>query len=32
MLANLRHTDATALGAQIIANAARIFRLPPDKL
>jgi TatD DNase family protein len=28
MLANLRHTDATALGAQIIANAARLFRLP----
>ena len=28
VLANLRRTDATALGAQIIANAARIFRLP----
>ncbi|HZC46295.1 MAG TPA: TatD family hydrolase [Candidatus Acidoferrum sp.] len=28
MLANLRRIDATALGAQVIANAARIFRLP----
>jgi TatD DNase family protein len=29
VLANLRHIDATALGAQVIANAARVFRLPP---
>jgi TatD DNase family protein len=28
ILATLRHTDAATLGAQIIANAARIFRLP----
>ncbi len=28
MLANLRRTDAATLGAQIIANAARVFRLP----
>jgi TatD DNase family protein len=28
MLANLRCVDATALGAQVMANAARIFRLP----
>jgi TatD DNase family protein len=28
LLANLRHADAATLGAQIIANAARIFRLP----
>ena len=27
MLANLRRVDATALGAQVIANAARVFRL-----
>ncbi|HEY9158617.1 TatD family hydrolase [Candidatus Binatus sp.] len=29
MLANLRCADAAALGAQVIANAARLFRLPP---
>ncbi len=29
VLANLRHVDATALGAQVIANATRVFRLPP---
>jgi TatD DNase family protein len=29
LLANLRRTDATALGAQVIANAARVFKLPP---
>ncbi len=29
MLANLRRADAAALGAQVIANAARLFRLPP---
>jgi TatD DNase family protein len=29
MLANLRRFDATALGAQVIANASRVFRLPP---
>jgi len=29
MLANLRRVDAAALGAQMIANAARLFRLPP---
>jgi TatD DNase family protein len=28
MLATLRHTDPVTLGAQIIANATRIFRLP----
>jgi TatD DNase family protein len=28
MLANLRRIDATSLGAQVIANAARVFRLP----
>jgi TatD DNase family protein len=28
MLANLRGVDATALGAQVIANASRMFRLP----
>ena len=28
ILATLRHTDPATLGAQIIANAARIFRLP----
>ena len=28
MLANLRRVDATALGAQVIANASRVFRLP----
>lgn len=28
MLANLRHVDAAVLGAQIIANAARVFQLP----
>jgi TatD DNase family protein len=27
-LANLRRTDATRLGAQVVANAARVFRLP----
>jgi len=27
-LANLRRTDAAALGAQVITNAARLFRLP----
>lgn len=29
ILANLRRVDAAALGAQVIANAARLFRLPP---
>ncbi len=29
MLANLRRTSPTTLGAQVIANAARVFRLPP---
>jgi TatD DNase family protein len=29
VLANLRRIDATALGAQVIANAARLFQLPP---
>lgn len=29
MLANLRRVDASSLGAQVIANAARVFRLPP---
>jgi len=29
MLANLRRVDATALGAQVVANASRVFRLPP---
>jgi TatD DNase family protein len=29
MLANLRRTDASTLGAQVVANAARVFRLPP---
>ncbi|MGB3551710.1 MAG: TatD family hydrolase [Candidatus Binatus sp.] len=29
MLAKLRRVDAAALGAQVIANAARLFRLPP---
>ena len=28
MLANLRRTDAATLGAQVIANAARVFKLP----
>jgi len=28
MLANLRRIDATALGAQVIANASRVFKLP----
>jgi TatD DNase family protein len=28
MLANLRRVDATTLGAQVIANASRVFRLP----
>ncbi len=28
MLANLRRVDAAALGAQVITNAARLFRLP----
>jgi TatD DNase family protein len=30
ILANLRRTDAATLGAQIVANAARIFRVPPE--
>src|SRR5260370_10809793 len=29
MLANLRRVDPTTLGAQVIANAARVFSLPP---
>ena len=29
MLAKLRRVDAAALGTQVIANAARLFRLPP---
>ncbi len=29
ILANLRRVDAAALAAQVIANAARLFRLPP---
>jgi len=29
MLANLRGVDATALGAQVVANATRVFSLPP---
>jgi len=29
LLANLRRADAGALGAEVIANAARVFRLPP---
>jgi TatD DNase family protein len=29
LLANLRGVPATTLGAQIIANATRLFRLPP---
>jgi TatD DNase family protein len=29
MLAKLRRVEAAALGAQVIANAARLFRLPP---
>jgi TatD DNase family protein len=29
VLANLRRVDAATLGAQVIANAARVFRLPP---
>jgi hypothetical protein len=29
MLANLRRADATTLGAYVIANASRVFRLPP---
>ncbi|HEV2169826.1 MAG TPA: TatD family hydrolase, partial [Candidatus Binatus sp.] len=28
MVANLRRVDPATLGAQIIANAARVFRLP----
>ena len=28
MLANLRRIDATTLGAQVVANASRVFRLP----
>jgi len=28
MLANLRHTSSTALGAIVIANATRVFRIP----
>lgn len=28
MLANLRRTDTATLGAQVIANAARVFKLP----
>jgi TatD DNase family protein len=27
MLANLRRVDATALGAQVITNASRVFKL-----
>lgn len=29
MLANLRRTSSTILGSQVIANAARVFKLPP---
>ena len=29
MLANLRRVDAPALSAQVVANAAQVFRLPP---
>jgi TatD DNase family protein len=29
MLANLRRVDTASLGAQVIANAARVFKLPP---
>jgi TatD DNase family protein len=29
ILANLRHVEAASLGAQVIANAARLFHLPP---
>jgi len=32
MLANLRRVDATTLAAQVIANAGRVFRLPPAKV
>ena len=32
MLANLRRVDPAALSAQVVANAARVFRLPlPSK-
>ena len=31
LLANLRGVDAGALGARVIANAARVFRLPPQR-
>jgi TatD DNase family protein len=31
MLANLRRIDAATLGAQVVANAARLFRLPPPR-
>jgi TatD DNase family protein len=31
MLANLRGIDAATLGAQVVANAARLFRLPPPR-
>jgi TatD DNase family protein len=31
MLANLRRADAATLGAQVIANAARVFRLPSSR-
>jgi TatD DNase family protein len=30
-LANLRGIDSATLGAQVIANAARLFRLPPPR-
>jgi TatD DNase family protein len=31
LLANLRGVDAATLGAQVVANAARLFRLPPAR-
>jgi len=31
LLANLRGIDAATLGAQVVANAARLFRLPPAR-
>jgi len=31
LLANLRGVDAATLGARVIANAARLFRLPPPR-
>jgi TatD DNase family protein len=31
LLANLRGVDAAILGARVIANAARLFRLPPPR-